>query len=167
MSRKTGESAIPSQFVIYRRSTGADAETVFSLTGDSVRRLAPDPYPPEVVATWMTGRTPEDYRPDCAEGKVWIAEADGVTLGFALGEPGEVKRLFVRADHAGRGLGQALMERALADARAAGDRLIRIEATLNAVAFYRRWGFAEVGRGVFPGREGLPPIAVVLLEARF
>ncbi|WP_334192061.1 GNAT family N-acetyltransferase [Pararhodobacter sp.] len=140
---------------------------MFALTAAAVRKLAPLPYPAEVVETWMTGRTPEDYRADCAEGRIWIAEADGLSLGFAQGEPGEVKRLFVRADHAGRGLGRALMERALADALAAGDRVVRIEATLNAVPFYHRWGFVEVGRGIFPGRDGLPQIDVVHLEARF
>lgn len=150
--------------VTYRRSTGADAEAVFALTAASVARLAPDPYPPEVVATWMAGRSPDDYRADCAAGRLWIAECGGVALGFAHGEPGEVKRLFVDAAQVGRGLGAGLMRRALADAMAGGTTRVRIEATLNAVPFYRRWGFAEVGRGVFAKREGLPAIDVVLLE---
>lgn len=155
------------QAVSYRRSTGADAEAVFALTAASVARLAPDPYPPNVVATWMAGRTPEDYRPDCAAGRVWIAESAGRPSGFAHGEPGEVKRLFVDAAWVGRGIGDGLMRRALDDATAGGVAKVRIEATLNAVPFYHRWGFAEVGRGVFANREGLPAIAVVLLERQY
>ncbi|MGR3760799.1 hypothetical protein ACUXV3_11810 [Roseobacteraceae bacterium NS-SX3] len=42
---------------------------------------------------------------------------------------------------------------------------MRIDATLNAAAFYRKWGFRETGRGVFPGRgPELPQIEVVTME---
>lgn len=152
----------------YRRSTFADAETVFALVTASVRRLAPEPYPQGVVDTWMSGRQVEDYRAECASGAIWVAESGGKAVGFAQGVPGEVKRLFVDAATVGLGAGAGLMERALTDARAGGVDLVRIDATLNAVSFYEKWGFREVGRGVFPGRAApLPQIDVVLLEKRF
>jgi len=160
------DQASPAQ-ISYRRSVSEDCAAVFHLVTASVRRLAPDPYPAEVVGTWMQGRAVEDYRQDCAGALIWIAEVAGRPVGFAHGEPGEVKRLFVDADFTGFGLGAGLMQRALADARLPKGGVVRIEATLNAVPFYQKWGFTEFGTGVFPGREGLPAIDIVLLKAVF
>ncbi|WP_420412828.1 GNAT family N-acetyltransferase [Roseibium sp.] len=155
------------QRISYRRSTADDTQAVFDLVTASVRRLAPVPYSQEVIDTWMEGRKVEDYQPDCVQGLVWLAEAGYRPVGFSQGEPGEVKRLFVDANFVGLGIGASLMERALDDARSGNKKTIVIEATLNAVPFYKKWGFGEVSEGIFPGREGLPPIRIVRLTASF
>ncbi|SNZ09306.1 GNAT family N-acetyltransferase [Cohaesibacter gelatinilyticus] len=153
--------------IIYRRSKANDRAAVFSLISASTRDLAPIPYSQEVVDSWMHGRTIEDYRSDCEEGLIWIAEIDEQAIGFSHGEPGEVKRLFVDADFTGYGVGAALMKLALEDARSNGTHEVIIEATLNAVPFYKKWGFIEIGDGMFPGRENLPPIKIIRLKASF
>ncbi|KIC19595.1 MULTISPECIES: GNAT family N-acetyltransferase [unclassified Leisingera] len=152
----------------YRRSQRGDAQAVFDIVSASVSRLAPDPYPQEVVDSWMAGRVPEDYCVDCSSGEIWIAEADRKPVAFAHGVPGEIKRLFVAAGYTGLGAGAGLMQLALDDALTAGTGHVRIEATLNAVPFYGKWGFAETGRSVFSGRDSaLPGIDVVILEKVF
>jgi GNAT superfamily N-acetyltransferase len=116
----------------------------------------------------MSGRIAGDYLEDCAGQVIWIAELDDTPIGFAHGEPGEVVRLFVDADHTGRGAGAGLMRRALEDALPDRTGKVRIEATLNAVPFYQKWGFERVGDGVFSGRDAsLPPIDVIILEKSF
>lgn len=151
----------------FRPSRRSDAAAVFNLTKAAVARLAPEPYPQEVVETWMTGRVPQDYAEDCAAGAIWIAETSGHPAGYAHAVPGEIIRLFVDARCQGSGAVAALMCLALRDAIPEGGGVVRIEATLNAVPFYRRWGFREQGRGIFSGREGLPPLEVVHLQAAF
>ncbi len=99
--------------ITYRRSKAADTQTVFDIVARSVRHLAPVPYNQDVVDTWMVGRVADDYREDCGEQKIWIAELDQKQIGFSHGVPGEVLRLFVDADFAGLGVGAGLMERAL------------------------------------------------------
>lgn len=153
--------------ITYRRSKAEDRAAIFSLVSASTRRLAPIPYSQEVVDSWMHGRTIEDYRSDCEKGLIWIAELKQQAIGFSHGEPGEVKRLFVHADFVGYGVGAALMRLALEDARSNGNNEVIIEATLNAVPFYKKWGFVEIGNGVFPGRENLPAIKTVRLKASF
>lgn len=161
----TNSADIPN--ITYRRSNAEDRAAVFSLVSASTRRLAPIPYSQEVVDSWMHGRTIEDYRSDCEKGLIWIAELEEQAIGFSHGEAGEVKRLFVSADFVGYGVGAALMKLALEDARSNGTKEVIIEATLNAVPFYKKWGFIEIGDGVFPGRENLPPIKIVRLKASF
>lgn len=93
-----------------------------------------------------------------------IAEADGVALGYAMlrwGEaekdvtgnnPIEIVRLYVSQDSVGTGLGAALMEACIREARIGGHETLWLgvwEHNTRARAFYRKWGFHEVGTHVF------------------
>ncbi len=65
-------------------------------------------------------------------------------------EPGiaELKRLFVRPAFRGQRLGEALVERTIAEARAVGYQALRLDTIRGkmdaAMALYRRYGFVEV-----------------------
>jgi GNAT superfamily N-acetyltransferase len=158
----------PLAVTIYRRSRAGDAQAVFELTRKSVRKLSPAFYTADAVETWMTGRDAQTYHADCASGSMTIAEVDGAPAGFSHAEPGEIIRLFVDVDYTGLGIGAELMRRALGDALPRGSGLVKIDATLNAVPFYEKWGFATVGKSVFPGRGSeLPEIDVVMMEQHF
>lgn len=68
----------------------------------------------------------------------------GVELG---GEHAELKRMFVRPAHRGRGLSRALIERLEAVARAGGARILRLETGVHqseALGLYERSGFRKV-----------------------
>src|SRR4051812_29749815 len=53
-----------------------------------------------------------------------------------------VQRVAVRRDLRGRGIGHALMERIVDDARSDGVRDLELDAQTHAIGFYRRLGFA-------------------------
>jgi putative acetyltransferase len=94
---------------------------------------------------------PGDYAPP--EGRLLLTEYDGRLAGcVALHslEPGicEMKRLYLRPEFRGKGLGRALAERIIAEARLIGYRRMRLDTVepvmRDAVAMYRKLGFREV-----------------------
>ena len=94
---------------------------------------------------------PGDYAPP--EGRLLLAEYRGQLAGcVALHqmEPGtcEMKRLYLRPQFRGKGLGRVLAENVIAEARAIGCRKMRLDTVEpvmpNAVAMYRRLGFKEI-----------------------
>ena len=83
-------------------------------------------------------------------GALLLAGTHGVVGVRPLGDGiAEMKRLYVAPPARGQGLGQALALAAIASARGAGHRAIRLD-TLNsmkeAVALYRDLGFREIPR---------------------
>jgi GNAT superfamily N-acetyltransferase len=63
----------------------------------------------------------------------------------------ELKRMYVRPAARGRGVGRALLERLVAEARAAGYRMIKLDTDTHAIfaaaiRLYRAFGFVECER---------------------
>ncbi len=94
---------------------------------------------------------PGDYAPP--EGRLLLAEFKGQLAGcVALHklEPGicEMKRLYLRSQFRGKGLGRTLADRIIAEARQIGFESMRLDTVepvmKDAVAMYRKIGFREV-----------------------
>ena len=95
---------------------------------------------------------------------VWlvIASLDGEDAGFALArttlDESELLLLATRPSARRRGIGGALLRAAMAEARARGAQRIHLEvrAGNDAVALYRREGFAKVGerKDYYRGKTG-------------
>ncbi|MEO0225497.1 MAG: GNAT family N-acetyltransferase [candidate division WOR-3 bacterium] len=93
---------------------------------------------------------PGDYTPP--SGCLFLAFADRKIAGCVALRPlnnevCEMKRLYVRSDFRGRGIGRLLTERAIAEAKAIGYRKMRLDtlpSMVEAIALYRSLGFNEI-----------------------
>jgi ribosomal protein S18 acetylase RimI-like enzyme len=94
---------------------------------------------------------PGDYTPP--DGRLFLAEHDGQLAGCAAlhrldATSGEMKRLYVRPNFRGLGLGRKLAERVLAEAVSIGFLRVRLDTIVgkmdDAIALYRRLGFREI-----------------------
>ena len=93
-----------------------------------------------------------------------ITQADGVAVGYAMLRSGEVEhgvtgdkpielvRLYVSRESLGSGLGAALMQACIDEAKERGHKTLWLgvwEHNARAQVFYRKWNFHEVGTHVF------------------
>lgn len=106
--------------------------------------------------------------------RFYVAYADDEAVGCGgvalFADFAEVKRMYIRPTWRGQGAADAIMERLIAEAAAAGLGCLRLETGDNFVAatrFYRRWGFAPCA--IFAPYAQMAPQAVaasVFLERR-
>ncbi len=86
------------------------------------------------------------------EGRLFLCEYDSQLAGCGclrrIGDGiGEIKRMYVRPDHRGRGIGRSLLEDALTAARQNGYSTVRLDSTRfmkEAQALYRSAGFRDI-----------------------
>ena len=103
-------------------------------------------YPAQWLEEWAPALsfTPEYVR----RHHVLVAEAGGTVIGVvsieADSEP-EIGHLWVAPDHHGRGIGRALVHRAVRHARERGWSALRVESDPNALGFYEGLGAVRVG----------------------
>lgn len=83
--------------------------------------------------------------------------------------PGEIQRLYVARDWHGKGVAQHLMGACMEDMTAHGSDVVWLgvwEQNPRAIAFYRKFGFVEVGDHVFPvGSDSQRDIVMARLVA--
>jgi ribosomal protein S18 acetylase RimI-like enzyme len=92
--------------------------------------------------------------PRCA---IWIAVEDGAVLGFAALNGTYLDRLYVRPAAQRRGVGAALLAKAI-EASPGGLDLHTHVQNIKARAFYEKMGFVAVRFGISPPPESLPDV---------
>jgi len=94
---------------------------------------------------------PGDYAPP--EGRLLLAEWEGQLAGCGAlhkleNDVCEMKRLYLRPQFRGKGIGRVMAERLIAEARIIGYRRMRLDTVgpvmKDAVAMYRKLGFKEI-----------------------
>ncbi|MHC2619277.1 ribosomal protein S18 acetylase RimI-like enzyme [Bradyrhizobium huanghuaihaiense] len=155
---------MPADDISFRPACADDAETVFDITKASIAGLSRGCYSPAQIENWMGERTPRFYEEIIAKGRMTVCLRNDVVIGFVDADPGEVTRLFVLPAAAGSGVGKRLLDIGVARARLGHGGPIRLEATINAEAFYRRYGFRKMGRGQFSHGLGGEPIEIIHME---
>jgi GNAT superfamily N-acetyltransferase len=124
----------------------------------------PTTNPPDLELHIAKEYSLEAIRDDFAVGRFVIAGIGGEDVAYAYlrqGEthdaveatnPIELNRIYVLQRWVGTGVGAALMERCLAEARASGCDVIWLgtwDQNARGIRFYEKWGFEKVGTQTF------------------
>ncbi len=155
--------------VVVRRARQEDCAGICAAHLASIRGVCARDYTPEQIESWCVGKTLELYAP-LLDRYVWyVVETPVGIAGFGELDPhagpgaAEVRGLYIEPGHIGCGVGAAVMERLLADARNAGATRVFLKGTITAEPFYRRCGFVQTGRSTHTSRGGLE-LPCVLME---
>ncbi len=141
-----------------RPAAAGDAAAMVDVHYAAVQAIDRRLYSDEVLAAWSP--TPEESR------RAWLADlvgrdttlslvavsASAAIVGFCIALPGEalLKSLYVHPACSGQGIGQALLRQVEARCRALGVAVLELNASHNAVTFYRRCGYEARGPVVQP-----------------
>lgn len=150
---------------LLRQAGPDDAEAIAALAARTFPLACPPTTSPEDIAEHVaTELTADRFRQHLAESLIVVAEIDQMIIGYTMmtdtpapvevswRRPLEVRRIYVDEALHGRGIGDALMEQALAEAVLRGADHVWLgtnEHNVRAIAFYRRHGFDVVGRRTF------------------
>lgn len=156
-----------------RQAGPADAETLVQLSCDTFSAAFADLYwPHDLKAFFATAYGLEKTRRELSDPDfgVWLAERDGVAIGYALVGPcdlphpevtatcAELKRIYLAPGAQGAGVGSRLLSRAMAWMERAGPRRIWIgvwSGNRRARRLYEQLGFAKVGEYYFKVGEAM------------
>ena len=156
----------PLDFII-RRANADDAELLAELGARTFSEaFAADNSPHNMTAYLASSFSLEKQAEELADphSLFLIAEAAGVAVGYAMLRAGDVEegitgdnpvelvRLYVSRESLGSGLGAALMQACIGEAKRQGYQTLWLgvwEHNSRAQAFYRKWKFHEVGTHLF------------------
>ncbi|HYJ87043.1 MAG TPA: GNAT family N-acetyltransferase [Pyrinomonadaceae bacterium] len=166
MSNSFKTESSPLNFII-RRGVAADAHMLAELGARTFSETFAAENTPEDMTAYLASsfslkkQAEELADPDSL---FLIAEAAGVAMGYAMLRSGDVEngvtgdnpvelvRLYVSRQSLGSGLGAALMQACIDEAKERGHQTLWLgvwEHNARARAFYRKWNFHEVGTHVF------------------
>ena len=136
----------------------------------AVRGVPPGHYAGAVLAAWSP--EPNDQRRAWLAGLVEQRDAvcevavatNGAVVGFCLAFPGEARlqALYVHPRHSGRGIGAGLLRAVEARCHVAGAAKLELNASYNAVPFYRANGYADVHETTQPLADGTAMGAILM-----
>ncbi|WP_020592162.1 GNAT family N-acetyltransferase [Kiloniella laminariae] len=136
--------------MIIRKYRTEEAETLFRLFRDTVRKVNIRDYSPAQIAAWSSGEfTPEGWQDRTTGYTILVAEDEqnpgsvsGSIGGFAeLDIDGHIDCFYVSHRHQGQGIGKLLMQRLESEAESRNLRHLYAEVSITARPFFDKQGF--------------------------
>jgi N-acetylglutamate synthase-like GNAT family acetyltransferase len=148
------------------RARAEDAETIWTVRSNALRTQCAGHYEAELLAAWANSSAPKGFAKTVADTFHVIRDDERVVAcGLILLETGSIEALFVDPTAFGKGYGRALLQHMQTLAQQHGLQRLTLNASLNAVGFYRTCGFT----GETPNKHHSPSgfeIDCVAMEKR-
>jgi len=120
-----------------------DSEGIWRVHIRAIRNIANSHYTPEEIEAWASSRKPEHYVESIRNSEFYVAEEDGAVIGFGTlnYKQNEIEAVYVSPEVVRRRVGSAILRRLEGRARDLGLKSLKMDASLNAVPFYRSAGY--------------------------
>jgi GNAT superfamily N-acetyltransferase len=121
-----------------------DAEAIARVHVASVEAISTSLYTPEELEAWSRPRTISNYEELIRTREFLVADDQNGIVGFGVLNPATsiIEAVYVDPAAAGRGIGMELMRELEARAADLGIKQLHLNASLNAVPFYRKAGYS-------------------------
>ena len=126
---------------VYRLAMRKDASRLYDIRRRSILELAPPTMPKAEATAWAAQLTLSGMERKLRELEVWVAELDGVIVGWGAIRGEALEGLYAAPEFAGQGVGAGLLDMLEGLMRAREFPSVRAEASSNARGFYLRRGY--------------------------
>jgi GNAT superfamily N-acetyltransferase len=130
---------------VYRLAMREDASRLYDIRRRSILELAPPTMPKAEVLAWAAQLTLSGMEQKLRELAVWVAELDGVAVGWGAIRGDCLEGLYAAPEFAGQGVGAGLLGMLEGLMRDCEFPSVRLEASSNACGFYLRRGYRATG----------------------
>ncbi|ORT67332.1 GNAT family N-acetyltransferase [Pseudomonas mosselii] len=148
-----------------RRASHDDAETAFDIRLLAIRHQCLGAYTETQLLAWTAGAAEDGYY-KLMDKHFYLGCLDGVPVatGMLDLESCEIGAIFVHPAYMQQGIGKRLLIYLECLARAFSLEQVRLDATLNAAPFYRRYGFAGEACSIYHSPSGLQLACVPMVK---
>ena len=130
---------------VYRRAMRKDASRLHDIRRRSILELAPPVMPKAAATAWASQLTLSGMERKLRELEVWVAELDGVVVGWGAIHGDRLEGLYAAPEFAGQGVGAGLLGMLEGLIRDREFPSVRAAASVNARGFYLRRGYRATG----------------------
>ena len=130
--------------ITVREFESGDASSVSQLIIDNLMLINSRDYGEEAARQLARFYSPQLLLEYVQKGGMFVAVEHSTILGTAALDQGQVRNVFVRIDHHQRGIGKILMQHIEDIARQQGKVQLVLRASVSAVVFYQKFGYAIV-----------------------
>jgi GNAT superfamily N-acetyltransferase len=128
----------------FRAADLADITTLFDIRQAAIRQLSTTHLSDLEAIAWADRSGTAWFKRierALANGEVWVATRDSQILGWLHRAGNSIEGLYVSPTSAHQGVGSGLIHFAEAHIAQEGHRIVVLESSLNALAFYMRLGY--------------------------
>ena len=128
-----------------RQATFDDIQRLWEVRRESILKLASKGMSVTQAFTWATKMTLEGMEARFRETEIWIAELEGVLVGWVAVRGDYIDGLYIDPCSAEQGIGSELLSVAETLMRDRGIQAVRLDSSVNAERFYRHRGYLPTG----------------------
>ncbi|POP70120.1 GNAT family N-acetyltransferase [Pseudomonas syringae] len=148
-----------------RRAGHSDSQTAFDIRLLAIRHQCIGAYTETQLLAWTAGAAEDGYY-TLMEKHFYLGciEGEPVATGMLDLENGEIGAIFVHPGFMQRGIGRRVLNHLECLARDLGLEEVKLDATLNAADFYRRYGFVGEETAIYHSPSGLQLTCVPMVK---
>ncbi|MBD8613181.1 GNAT family N-acetyltransferase [Pseudomonas putida] len=148
-----------------RRANHSDSQTAFTIRLLAIRHHCIGAYSEAQLLAWTAGAAEDGYY-SLMEKHFYLGciEGEPVATGMLDFENGEIGAIFVHPGYVHRGIGRKVLDHLEYLARNLGLKEVKLDATLNAADFYRRYGFTGEETAIYHSPSGLQLACVPMVK---
>jgi len=144
-----------------------DCHSIMRVHVDAVSGIRTALYTTEEIQAWAAPKKPESYEESIRAKEFFVVEENGVIVAFGVLNQNisEVEAVYVSPRAGRRGIGLSVLQKLEERAHALGLEELRLNASLNAVPFYKRAGYVAQAESKYRLSTGVEIACIPMVKA--